>query len=124
MGNFRLTQTAAEVQGILNKVQVNEANIASKQERLISGFNFKTINGHSTLGKGNLSLATISKHQDKSFKFPLTAEDKIVCIGDSTTFGVGGSEGNKYPQVLARLTGATVTNLGASGSTLCIGGSR
>ena len=56
MNKFRLAQTAAEVQGILNKVQVNEQNIASKQDRLISGFNYRTINGNSLLGKGNISI--------------------------------------------------------------------
>lgn len=126
MSNFKLTQTAAEVQGILNKVQVNEQNIASKQDRLISGFNYRTINGYSLLGKGNISLASIQQLHDDSFTFPLNDSDKLVCIGDSTTAGVGASaEDKKYIAVLGKLMGAkTTVNLGVSGSTLCIGGSR
>lgn len=126
MSNFKLTQTAAEVQGILNKVQVNEQNIASKQDRLITGFNYRTINGYSLLGKGNISLASIQQLHDDSFTFPLNDSDKLVCIGDSTTAGVGASaEDKKYIAVLGKLMGAkTTVNLGISGSTLCIGGSR
>lgn len=123
MNKFKLTQTAAEVQGILNKVQVNEQNIASKQDRLISGFNYKTINGNSLLGKGNVSISNIERLYDESFKF--NSGDKIVCIGDSTTAGVGASsEATKYISVLGKLAGVPTVNLGISGSTLCIGGSR
>lgn len=123
MSKFRLTQTAAEVQGILNKVQVNEQNIASKQDRLISGFNYKTINGNSLLGKGNIAISNIKHLHDDSFKF--NSGDKIVCIGDSTTAGVGASsETTKYVSVLSQLAGVPTINLGVSGSTLCIGGSR
>ena len=47
---------------------------------------------------------------------------KIVCIGDSITNGIGASSANtKYVKVLADKLGATFTNLGANGTTLCTG---
>ena len=118
-----INKSSIEIQGILNKVPVNEQNIASKQDRLISGFNYKTINGNSLLGKGNISISNIKRLYDDSFKF--NSGDKIVCIGDSTTAGVGASsETTKYVSVLSQLAGVPTINLGISGSTLCIGGSR
>ena len=118
-----INESSIEIQGTLNKVPVNEQNIASKQDRLISGFNYKTINGNSLLGKGNISIPNIKRLHDDSFKF--NSGDKIVCIGDSTTAGVGASsEETKYISVLGKLAGVPTVNLGISGSTLCIGGSR
>lgn len=47
----------------------------------------------------------------------------IACIGDSITAGVG-ADGLPYPTQLADRLGATVTNLGVSGTVLCTGGHR
>lgn len=41
----------------------------------------------------------------------------IVCLGDSITAGVGVSEGEAYPDLLARQLGAEVVNAGVSGNT-------
>ena len=41
----------------------------------------------------------------------------IVCLGDSITAGVGVSEGEAYPDLLARQLGADVVNAGVSGNT-------
>ncbi|MBE7002334.1 MAG: hypothetical protein E7421_06560 [Ruminococcaceae bacterium] len=47
---------------------------------------------------------------------------KIVCIGDSITNGIGASGTSaKYVTLLAGKLGATYTNLGANGTTLCTG---
>lgn len=42
---------------------------------------------------------------------------RIVCFGDSLTFGAGASEGRDYPSVLEGLTGVEVINAGVPGNT-------
>lgn len=42
---------------------------------------------------------------------------RIVCFGDSLTFGTGASEGRDYPSVLEKLTGVEVINAGVPGNT-------
>ena len=56
---------------------------------------------------------------DKSYY----AGKKIACIGDSVTAGVG-ANGNPYVTQLGTALGATMVNLGASGTVLCTGGHR
>jgi acyl-CoA thioesterase I len=41
----------------------------------------------------------------------------IVCFGDSLTSGVGATEGNEYPALLAKMLGTEVINAGAAGDT-------
>lgn len=42
---------------------------------------------------------------------------RIVCFGDSLTFGTGAPEGRDYPSVLEELTGVEVINAGVPGNT-------
>jgi len=42
---------------------------------------------------------------------------RIVCFGDSLTFGTGASKGRDYPSVLEGLTGVEVINAGVPGNT-------
>ena len=56
---------------------------------------------------------------DKSYY----AGKKIACIGDSVTAGVGAGN-NPYVTQLGAALGATMVNLGASGTVLCTGGHR
>lgn len=56
---------------------------------------------------------------DKSYY----AGKKIACIGDSVTAGVGAGS-NPYVTQLGAALGATMVNLGASGTVLCTGGHR
>lgn len=56
---------------------------------------------------------------DKSYY----AGKKIACIGDSVTAGVGANN-NPYVNQLGVALGATMVNLGASGTVLCTGGHR
>ncbi len=42
---------------------------------------------------------------------------RIVCFGDSLTYGIGASKGMDYPSRLAKITGIEVINSGVSGDT-------
>ena len=42
---------------------------------------------------------------------------RIVCFGDSLTYGIGASKGSDYPSRLAAITGIEVINSGVSGDT-------
>lgn len=46
-----------------------------------------------------------------------TPNTGIVCLGDSLTRGYGATQGNSYPEQLARLLGAPVINAGIDGNT-------
>ncbi|WP_250657839.1 GDSL-type esterase/lipase family protein [Alkalimarinus coralli] len=48
---------------------------------------------------------------------PIPKNGTILAFGDSLTVGVGTTEANSYPSVLAELTGLTVINSGVSGET-------
>jgi len=43
--------------------------------------------------------------------------DKIICFGDSITFGYGAGPGEDYPTALAKMVSLTVINAGVSGDT-------
>ncbi len=52
--------------------------------------------------------------------FPVAAQLRVACVGDSITQGVGAEKGQSYPQQLQRLLGEqwNVGNFGVSGRTL------
>ena len=52
---------------------------------------------------------------------PLGADATILAFGDSLTYGVGTTESNSYPSVLAALSGLSVVNSGVSGETSDLG---
>lgn len=102
-------------------------NMSTKQDKLVSGINIKTVNRQSILGGGDLTLKIdlttniIPKPVESTFY----NGKKIAMIGDSITAGVGAGDNSKrYTTVLAGLLGATEVNLGASGTVLCTGGHR
>ena len=118
---------------IQNKVVYSE--LAKKQNTLVSGASLKTVNGISLLGSGNVAIEAVEKKvvvpPMRSHLIPLpVTEDyyngkKIACIGDSITAGVGASDTSKrYTNVVASMLGASLVNLGASGTVLCTGGHR
>lgn len=50
---------------------------------------------------------------------------KLICIGDSITYGQGGSNENiNYPNILSKLLNCQVDNYGVKGSTICKNGSE
>jgi len=55
---------------------------------------------------------------------PIPEDGIILAFGDSLTAGVGTTDENSYPAVLAELTGLTVINAGVSGETTDEGVSR
>jgi lysophospholipase L1-like esterase len=55
-----------------------------------------------------------STHQDFS---GLSAGQKIICFGDSLTYGTGASEGKDYPSQLSRMLARPVINAGRPGDT-------
>jgi len=55
---------------------------------------------------------------------PIPEDGIILAFGDSLTVGVGTTDENSYPTVLAELTGLTVINAGVSGETTDEGVSR
>lgn len=85
---------------------------------------FKTINGESVAGSGNISTIF-----DNMIPQPVSDDyyngKTIACIGDSITYGVGASNNaNRYASRLAQMLGMTEINLGVSGTVLCTGGHR
>jgi len=55
-----------------------------------------------------------STHQDFSNR---SAGERIVCFGDSLTFGTGASSGKDYPSQLSKLVSRPVINAGVPGDT-------
>lgn len=55
---------------------------------------------------------------------PVSEQGTILAFGDSLTAGVGTTEGNSYPSILAQLCGRTVVNGGVSGETTAQGVKR
>ncbi len=55
---------------------------------------------------------------------PLSSNDVVLAFGDSLTVGVGTSEENTYPRVLAELSGVNVISSGVSGETTSEGLAR
>ena len=55
-----------------------------------------------------------STHQDFN---SLSAGQKIICFGDSLTYGTGASEGNDYPSQLSKMLARPVINAGRPGDT-------
>jgi len=55
-----------------------------------------------------------STHQDFSNGF---AGERIVCFGDSLTFGTGASSGKDYPSQLSKMISRPVVNAGVPGDT-------
>nr|WP_320016583.1 arylesterase [uncultured Desulfobacter sp.] len=58
-----------------------------------------------------------SSDNDWKIKNKPLSVSRIVCFGDSLTFGTGASEGRDYPSVLEGLTGVEVINAGVPGNT-------
>lgn len=56
------------------------------------------------------------KAEHKIRNVPLSVS-RIVCFGDSLTYGIGASTGLDYPSRLAEMTGIEVINSGVSGDT-------
>lgn len=112
----------------VESVATETSNLAkSKQEKLVSGTNIKTVNGESILGIGNILIKNSCKNV--VINSPVSADSyagkKIAFIGDSITQGVGASSNaERYTTVLANLLGMTEVNLGQSGTVLCTGGHR
>jgi len=65
------------------------------------------------------SMCLISCSNDKLQK--LSYADTILAFGDSLTIGVGVSQSESYPSILATLTDRTVVNAGISGETTAEG---
>jgi uncharacterized protein YjdB len=109
-------------------VATEASNLAkSKQEKLVSGTNIKTVNGESILGIGNILIKNSCKNVviNSPVSTDSYAGKKIAFIGDSITQGVGASSNaERYTTVLANLLGMTEVNLGQSGTVLCTGGHR
>jgi len=59
-------------------------------------------------------LGTESGYHIKNVPFEVS---RIVCLGDSLTYGVGASKGLDFPSRLAEITGIEVINSGVSGNT-------
>ena len=55
-----------------------------------------------------------STHQDFNELF---VDQKIICFGDSLTYGTGASSGNDYPSLLSKMISSPVINAGRPGDT-------
>lgn len=51
-------QEAKKIEGKAEQIDANTANIATKQDKLVSGTNIKTIGGESLLGGGDIAIST------------------------------------------------------------------
>ena len=144
--HFYTNQTlkAEHLNNIEDGIVANEAAIADKQPKgnylttevaantyqpkgnyLTQYQTLKTINGQSIVGNGNID---VSSNNTTTFLIPQPVDKstysgkKIVCIGDSVTYGYGVSTG--YVPRLGTELGATMVNHGVSGTVLCTGGHR
>lgn len=122
-GDYALKSEVPSVEGFASEQYVNNAidNIVHPSVDL-SGFATKAyvqnaINNVSV--NGTAINFMIPNPVDKSYY----AGKKIACIGDSVTAGVGAGS-NPYVTQLGAALGATMVNLGASGTVLCTGGHR
>ena len=127
-----------------------KADLANKQNLLVSGTNIKTINGQSLLGNGNIAITSSGGSSGSSSSdISITVNDanytatdnvitlpnyltipkdkKITIIGDSITYGYDGTNASlvakPYPWIIQDLLGVPVYNYGMSGSTIGGGGS-
>ena len=141
------TLTANALNKIEDGIVANEQQLNNKQPKgnyLTAHQKIKTVNGQSLVGDGNIdivaevpsvevsSLSIFKKRDVKSRKStflipnPINKSElagkKIVCIGDSVTYGYGVSTG--YVKNLGTELGATMVNHGISGTVLCTGGHR
>ena len=126
-----------------------KADLANKQNLLVSGTNIKTINGQSLLGNGNIAITSSGGSSGgSSSNISITVNDanytatnnvitlpnyltipkdkKITIIGDSITYGFDGTDASlvakPYPWIIQDLLGVPVYNYGISGSTITGGG--
>ena len=126
-----------------------KADLANKQNLLVSGTNIKTINGQSLLGDGNIAITSSGGSSGgSSSNISITVNDanytatnnvitlpnyltipkdkKITIIGDSITYGFDGTDASlvakPYPWIIQDLLGVPVYNYGISGSTITGGG--
>lgn len=77
---------------------------------------------------GNLNNHYILKSLSEEMYLVLDITDyrnkKIVCIGDSVTYGVGANPNPNYVTTLGNILDSDAINLGSSGTSLCENGSR
>lgn len=123
LSDYALKEEIPSIEGLASEGYVNNAvdNIVHPSVDL-SGFATKSyvqraIDGISINDAAHSFM--IPNPVDKSYY----AGKKIACIGDSVTAGVG-ANGNPYVTQLGATLGATMVNLGASGTVLCTGGHR
>ena len=64
---------------------------------------------------GLIALLTTACGDEPSLR--PTAGTRIICFGDSLTYGTGASDGMSYPSQLSRLIGRDVVNAGVPGDT-------
>lgn len=75
------------IENISKQCNQNENKIETKQDKLVSGTNIKTINGQTILGAGNIEIKPLESGNASSMQYKLYGK-RLCVLGDSiSTFG-------------------------------------
>ena len=82
-----ITTLQSDVASLKTDNTQNKTGIATKQDKLVSGTNIKTINGESILGSGNITISSGSG--GSGLASPWVSEEKCIGITDNQGFYMG-----------------------------------
>jgi len=95
---------------IKNKIDSMDADIASKQDTLVSGTNIKTINNQSILGSGNISISSGTDLPIVMIKSIVTALPATTDYSEGDKVNLVTDDGTTYTNLIYTLVSGVWTN--------------